>query len=164
MKPWVWDPPSKMLARPALCCRQIALLAVLVRRLRSEATFWPHGLRQAGVEPGSIRSLDELLMDLLGLSPGSRRKACPVAAPGGGSWVRRSRRAVTRWASCASRRTRSTCSGCWDPLFPRWKYHTGKQPPGMAIVYHRLPRGFSHEHEGVAITSGKRYLFCGSFS
>jgi hypothetical protein len=44
--------------------------------------------------------------------------------------------------------------------FPRWKYHTGKQRPGTAIMY---PGGLSHEHEGIAITSGKRYLMCGSF-
>lgn len=44
--------------------------------------------------------------------------------------------------------------------FPRWKYNTGKQAPGTAILY---PGGISHEHEGLAITSGKRYLMCGSF-
>lgn len=44
--------------------------------------------------------------------------------------------------------------------FPRWKYHTGKPTPGSAILY---PGGLSHEHEGLAITSGKRYLLCGSF-
>lgn len=47
--------------------------------------------------------------------------------------------------------------------FPRWSYFTnanGKPAPGSAIIY---PGGLSHEHEGVAITSGKRYLMCGSF-
>jgi hypothetical protein len=44
--------------------------------------------------------------------------------------------------------------------FPRWNYHTGKPAPGCAILY---PGGLSHEHEGVAITEGTRYLLCGSF-
>ena len=44
--------------------------------------------------------------------------------------------------------------------FPRWNYHTGKPKPGSAILY---PGGLSHEHEGVAITAGTRYLLCGSF-
>jgi hypothetical protein len=44
--------------------------------------------------------------------------------------------------------------------FPRWNYHTGKPAPGSAILY---PGGLSHEHEGVAITEGTRYLLCGSF-
>jgi hypothetical protein len=44
--------------------------------------------------------------------------------------------------------------------FPRWNYCTGKRAPGSAIVY---PGGLSHEHEGLAITSGLRYLMCGSF-
>ncbi len=44
--------------------------------------------------------------------------------------------------------------------FPRWNYHTGKPKPGSAILY---PGGLSHEHEGVAITEGKRYLLCGAF-
>jgi hypothetical protein len=44
--------------------------------------------------------------------------------------------------------------------FPRWRYCTGKRPPGSAIVY---PGGLSHEHEGLPITSGVRYLLCGSF-
>ena len=44
--------------------------------------------------------------------------------------------------------------------FPRWNYHTGKPKPGSAILY---PGGLSHEHEGVAITEGTRYLLCGSF-
>ncbi len=47
--------------------------------------------------------------------------------------------------------------GTW---FPRWKYHTGRRPPGSAILY---PGGLSHEHAGTAITSGVRYLMCGSF-
>ena len=44
--------------------------------------------------------------------------------------------------------------------FPRWNYFTGKPAPGSAILY---PGGLSHEHEGVAITEGRRYLLCGSF-
>jgi hypothetical protein len=44
--------------------------------------------------------------------------------------------------------------------FPRWNYSTGKPAPGTAIVY---PGGVSHEHQGLKITSGKRYLFLGSF-
>lgn len=44
--------------------------------------------------------------------------------------------------------------------FPRWSYHTGKPAPGTAIIY---PGGLSHEHEGIAITAGRRYLMCGSF-
>lgn len=44
--------------------------------------------------------------------------------------------------------------------FPRWSYTTGKQAPGTAILY---PGGLSHEHEGLAITSGRRYLLCGSY-
>ena len=44
--------------------------------------------------------------------------------------------------------------------FPRWKYRTGKRAPGSAIMY---PGGLSHEHEGLAITRGVRYLMCGSF-
>jgi hypothetical protein len=44
--------------------------------------------------------------------------------------------------------------------FPRWGYHTGKPAPGTAIIY---PGGLSHEHEGIAITAGVRYLMCGSF-
>ena len=44
--------------------------------------------------------------------------------------------------------------------FPRWRYSTGKRAPGSAIMY---PGGLSHVHEGLPITSGRRYLLCGAF-
>jgi hypothetical protein len=39
--------------------------------------------------------------------------------------------------------------------FPRWQYSTGKPHAGEAILY---PGGVSHEHMGLEITAGKRYL------
>ncbi|KAL6076597.1 Procollagen-lysine,2-oxoglutarate 5-dioxygenase 1 [Balamuthia mandrillaris] len=44
--------------------------------------------------------------------------------------------------------------------FPKWDYSTGKPRPGTAIVY---PGGVSHEHMGLPISAGKRFLFLGSF-
>ncbi|MCU1233538.1 MAG: hypothetical protein JWP63_1505, partial [Candidatus Solibacter sp.] len=38
------------------------------------------------------------------------------------------------------------------------EFTCGEQRPGTAIMY---PVGLSYEHEGVAITLGKRYLLCG---
>lgn len=45
-------------------------------------------------------------------------------------------------------------------FFPRWNFTTSKAQPGTAIIY---PGGLSHEHAGLAITSGRRYLLCSSF-
>jgi len=45
-------------------------------------------------------------------------------------------------------------------FFPKWNYSTGQPAPGTAIIY---PGGVSHEHMGLAITKGKRYLFLGSY-
>jgi len=44
--------------------------------------------------------------------------------------------------------------------FPKWNHSTGKPAPGGAIIY---PGGVSHEHQGLKITSGRRYLFLGSY-
>lgn len=44
--------------------------------------------------------------------------------------------------------------------FPRWGKLINPQKPGTAIVY---PGGVSHEHLGLPIKSGVRYLFCGAF-
>jgi len=44
--------------------------------------------------------------------------------------------------------------------FPRWKFKTGRPKPGLALFY---PGGLSHEHLGIPLTSGRRYLMCGSF-
>jgi len=44
--------------------------------------------------------------------------------------------------------------------FPKWNYSTGKPEPGTAIIY---PGGVSHEHQGLAISKGRRYLFLGFF-
>ena len=44
--------------------------------------------------------------------------------------------------------------------FPKWDYVVSNRPPGAAILY---PGGLSHEHEGLPIRSGSRYLLCGSF-
>jgi len=44
--------------------------------------------------------------------------------------------------------------------FPRWEYSTGKPSAGEAIVY---PGGVSHEHMGLEMTGGKRYLCLCSF-
>ena len=44
--------------------------------------------------------------------------------------------------------------------FPRWNYSTGKPQPGEAVIY---PGGVSHEHMGLEITAGKRYLLACAF-
>lgn len=44
--------------------------------------------------------------------------------------------------------------------FPKWDYLVSGRCPGSAILY---PGGLSHEHEGLPIRSGTRYLLCGSF-
>jgi hypothetical protein len=44
--------------------------------------------------------------------------------------------------------------------FPKWDYVVSERRPGAAILY---PGGLSHEHEGLPIHSGTRYLLCGSF-
>ena len=44
--------------------------------------------------------------------------------------------------------------------FPRWNYSTGKPPIGTAIIY---PGAVSHEHVGLKITDGRRYLMLGAF-
>ena len=44
--------------------------------------------------------------------------------------------------------------------FPRWKYHLNPQVPGQAAMW---PGGVSHEHIGVPITKGIRYLLCCAF-
>jgi hypothetical protein len=44
--------------------------------------------------------------------------------------------------------------------FPKWRYVVSGRRPGEAILY---PGGLSHEHEGLPIRSGSRYLLCGSF-
>jgi len=44
--------------------------------------------------------------------------------------------------------------------FPRWNFSTGKPPAGGAIIY---PGGVSHQHQGLKITAGKRYLFLCAF-
>jgi hypothetical protein len=44
--------------------------------------------------------------------------------------------------------------------FPKWNYVVSGRRPGEAILY---PGGLSHEHEGLPIRSGSRYLLLGSF-
>jgi hypothetical protein len=41
--------------------------------------------------------------------------------------------------------------------FPRWKFHMQPQKPGQAAMW---PGGVSHEHIGMPITGGLRYLLC----
>eukprot|EP01100_Stratorugosa_tubuloviscum_P005949 TRINITY_DN25_c0_g2_i1.p1 TRINITY_DN25_c0_g2~~TRINITY_DN25_c0_g2_i1.p1 ORF type:complete len:237 (-),score=112.72 TRINITY_DN25_c0_g2_i1:185-895(-) len=45
-------------------------------------------------------------------------------------------------------------------FFPRWNYSTGKPAAGTCIIY---PGGVSHEHKGLKITAGRRYLFLCAF-
>jgi hypothetical protein len=43
---------------------------------------------------------------------------------------------------------------------PKWNYVVSGRRPGEAILY---PGGLSHEHEGLPIRSGSRYLLGGAF-
>ena len=47
--------------------------------------------------------------------------------------------------------------GTW---FPRWDYCSGRPAPGRALMY---PGTLSHQHVGLEITSGKRYLLACEF-
>ena len=44
--------------------------------------------------------------------------------------------------------------------FPKWNYLTSARRAGAAVLF---PGGLAHEHAGLPIHSGRRYLFCGSF-
>lgn len=57
--------------------------------------------------------------------------------------------------------------------FPKWNFTVAKPPIGSAVVRFRsvfclfipqvYPGGVSHEHEGLHITKGRRYLMLGCF-